>query len=162
MLKMPIRTQLPVQMVFRFLCFLNLRAHTTFLPHCLQRCKLWVLPPLPGENQLSSWSTRRATPASDPTNFWMIALSGCVGKTFHLLLNSRLTSYLIQNKLLDPTMHYAEVGDIQQGLGLPGKAILWAKNAFSSTGLKTLVISLHKVPRNKHAFGSEVRTKIWP
>ena len=33
-------------------------------------------------------------------------------------------------------VHYAEVGDIQQGLGLPGKASLWAKNAFSSTGLK--------------------------
>ena len=33
-------------------------------------------------------------------------------------------------------MHYAEVGDIQQGLGLPGKASLWVKNVFSSTGLK--------------------------
>ena len=44
---------------------------------------------------------------SDPTNFRMIALSGCVGKTFHLLLNSRLTSYLIQNKLIDPTMQKA-------------------------------------------------------
>ena len=33
-------------------------------------------------------------------------------------------------------VHYAEVGDIQQGLGLPGKASLWAKNAFSSTVLK--------------------------
>ena len=45
--------------------------------------------------------------ASDPTNFRMIALSGCVGKTFHLLLNSRLTSFLIDNKLIDPTMQKA-------------------------------------------------------
>ena len=44
---------------------------------------------------------------TDPTNFRMIALSGCIGKTFHLLLNKRLTSYLIQNKLIDPTMQKA-------------------------------------------------------
>ena len=44
---------------------------------------------------------------SDPTNFRMIALSCCVGKTFHLLLNSRLTSFLISNKLIDPTMQKA-------------------------------------------------------
>ena len=44
---------------------------------------------------------------SDLTNFRMIALSGCVGKTFHLLLNSRLTSYIIQNKLIYPTMQKA-------------------------------------------------------
>ena len=44
---------------------------------------------------------------SDPTNFRMIALSGCIGKTFHLLLNTRLTSYLLSNNLIDPMMQKA-------------------------------------------------------
>ena len=44
---------------------------------------------------------------SDPSNFRMIALSGCIGKTFNLLLNKRLTSYLISNNLVDPTMQKA-------------------------------------------------------
>ena len=37
----------------------------------------------------------------------MIALSGCIGKTFHLLVNQRLTFYLITNKLIDPAMQKA-------------------------------------------------------
>ena len=37
----------------------------------------------------------------------MIALSGCIGKTYHLLLNQRLISYLVNIKLLDPTMQKA-------------------------------------------------------
>ena len=45
--------------------------------------------------------------ASEPSNFRMIALSGCVGKTFHLLLNSRLTSFLTTNQLIDPAMQKA-------------------------------------------------------
>jgi hypothetical protein len=45
--------------------------------------------------------------ASNPSNFRMIALSGCIGKLFHLLINQRLTSYLIQNKLMDPAMQKA-------------------------------------------------------
>ena len=44
---------------------------------------------------------------TDPTNFKMIALSGCIGKTFHLLLNKRLTSFVLENKLMDPTMQKA-------------------------------------------------------
>ena len=44
---------------------------------------------------------------SDPSNFRIIALSGCIGKTFNLLLNKRLTSYLISNNLVDPTMQKA-------------------------------------------------------
>ena len=44
---------------------------------------------------------------TDPKNFRMIALSGCIGKTFHLLLNHRLTSYLINNKLINPEMQKA-------------------------------------------------------
>ena len=45
--------------------------------------------------------------ATDPTNFRMIALSGCIGKTFHLILNSRLTSFLLTNKLIDSSMQKA-------------------------------------------------------
>ena len=45
--------------------------------------------------------------ASNPTNFRMIALSGCIGKTFHLLINRRLTNYLTSNNLVDPTMQKA-------------------------------------------------------
>ena len=44
---------------------------------------------------------------SDPSNFRMIALSGCIGKTFHLLLNQRLTSFLLNNNLVDPAMQKA-------------------------------------------------------
>ena len=44
---------------------------------------------------------------SDPTNFRMIALSGCIGKTFHLLINQRLTNFLVKNKLVDPAMQKA-------------------------------------------------------
>ena len=43
----------------------------------------------------------------DPSNFRMIALSGCIGKTYHLLLNDHLTTYLLCNKLIDPTMQKA-------------------------------------------------------
>ena len=44
-------------------------------------------------------------------------------------------------------VHYAEVGDIQQGLELPGKASLSAKNAFSSTGLKIWSLVCTKFPK---------------
>ena len=49
---------------------------------------------------------KKGDPA-DPSNFRMIALSGCIGKTFHLLINQRLTSYLIKNNLVDPKMQKA-------------------------------------------------------
>ena len=49
---------------------------------------------------------KKGDPA-DPSNFRMIALSGCIGKTFHLLINQRLTSYLITNNLVDPSMQKA-------------------------------------------------------
>ena len=39
--------------------------------------------------------------ASNPSNFRMIALSGCIGKTYHLLLADRLTTFLTANKLID-------------------------------------------------------------
>ena len=44
---------------------------------------------------------------SNPSNFRMIALSGCIGKTYHLLLNQRLISYIIDNKFVDPAMQKA-------------------------------------------------------
>ena len=44
---------------------------------------------------------------SDPTNFWMIALAGCIGKTYHLLLDKRLTTYLTVNKFIDPALQKA-------------------------------------------------------
>ena len=37
----------------------------------------------------------------------MIALSGCIGKTYHLLLADRLTKFLTANKLIDPTLQKA-------------------------------------------------------
>ena len=37
----------------------------------------------------------------------MIALTGCIGKTFHLILTNRLTNYLTGNNLLDATMQKA-------------------------------------------------------
>ena len=61
----------------------------------------------------SSWGEflvkliRKKGDPCDPTNFRMIALSGCIGKTFHLLLNTRITSFLLTNKLIDPTMQKA-------------------------------------------------------
>ena len=44
---------------------------------------------------------------SDPSNFRMIALSGCIGKTYHLLLANRLTTFLTANKLIDPSLQKA-------------------------------------------------------
>ena len=37
----------------------------------------------------------------------MIALTGCIGKTFHLILTDRFTNYLTTNDLIDPTMQKA-------------------------------------------------------
>ena len=44
---------------------------------------------------------------SVPSNFRMIALSGCIGKTYHLLLAERLTTFLTANRLIDPTLQKA-------------------------------------------------------
>ena len=41
---------------------------------------------------------------SDPSNFRMIALSGCIGKTYHLILAERLKTFLTANKLIDPSL----------------------------------------------------------
>ena len=61
----------------------------------------------------SSWSesvvklVHKKGDASDPSNFRMLALSGCIGKAFHLLLNQRFTSFLVKNNLVDPAMQKA-------------------------------------------------------
>ena len=44
---------------------------------------------------------------TDPTKFRMIALTGCIGKTYHLILSERLTTFLTRNKLIDPTLQKA-------------------------------------------------------
>ena len=44
---------------------------------------------------------------SVPSNFRMIALSGCIGKLYHLLLAERLTTYLTRNQLIDPKLQKA-------------------------------------------------------
>jgi hypothetical protein len=44
---------------------------------------------------------------SDPTNFRMIALTGSIGKCFHLILAARITSYLTTNKFIENTIQKA-------------------------------------------------------
>ena len=58
------------------------------------------------------------------------------------------------------SMHYAEVGDIQQELGLPGKASLWAKNAFSSTGLKIWSLVWTRFPETKMLSVQKLKPKF--
>ena len=43
----------------------------------------------------------------NPSNFRMIALTGCIGKTYHLILAERLTTFLTSNKFIDPTLQKA-------------------------------------------------------
>ena len=45
--------------------------------------------------------------SSDPSNFRMIALTGCIGKAYHLLLTERLTTFLTANKFIDPELQKA-------------------------------------------------------
>ena len=42
--------------------------------------------------------------ANDPRNFRMIALTGCIGKSFNLILSDRLTTFLVKNKFIDETL----------------------------------------------------------
>ena len=62
-------------------------------------------PPSWGESVVKLIHKKDAT--SLPSNFCMIALSGCIGKTYHLLLAERLTTFLTANKLVDPTLQKA-------------------------------------------------------
>jgi hypothetical protein len=54
-----------------------------------------------------SWSAsfikliHKAGSKDDPSNFRPIALSNCVGKTFHLILSKRTTKFVLDNKLVD-------------------------------------------------------------
>ena len=61
----------------------------------------------------SSWGESNITlihkkgPEEDPTNFRMIALAPVFGKTFHLILAKRFTNFLLDNKIIDPTVQKA-------------------------------------------------------
>ena len=46
-------------------------------------------------------------PEDDPSNFRMIALSSCIGKLFHLILSRRLTTFLLENKIIDNAVQKA-------------------------------------------------------
>ena len=43
----------------------------------------------------------------DPRNFRMIALTGTIGKCFHLILSERLSTYLTSNKFIDNSLQKA-------------------------------------------------------
>ena len=62
-------------------------------------------PPSWGESVVKLIHKKGAT--SVPSNFRMIALSGCIGNTYHLLLADRLTTFLTANKLIDPELQKA-------------------------------------------------------
>ena len=62
-------------------------------------------PPSWGESVVKPIHKKCAT--SVPSNFRMIALTGCIGKTYHWLLAAHLTKFLTANKLIDPTMQKA-------------------------------------------------------
>lgn len=61
----------------------------------------------------SSWSESivkliyKKGPTDNPQNYRMIALTSCIGKTYHLLLSSRFTSYLTSNNYIDQTLQKA-------------------------------------------------------
>ena len=67
-------------------------------------------PPSWGESVVKLIHKKGAT--SDPSNFRMIALTGCIGKTYHLILAKRLTDYLTANNLIDSTMQKAFIPGI--------------------------------------------------
>ena len=46
-------------------------------------------------------------PAGNPQNFRMIALTSCIGKTYHLLLAKRFTDYLTSNNFIDSSLQKA-------------------------------------------------------
>ena len=56
-------------------------------------------------------------------------------------------------------MHYADLGDVQQGKPLPGKASLWVKNAFSSTGHKIYSLVYTWFPKTGRFFIQEIGPK---
>ena len=66
----------------------------------------------------SSWAESRITliykkdEPELPENFRMIALSSVLGKTFHLLLASRMSDYLLANKFIDSTIQKAFLRNI--------------------------------------------------
>ena len=57
-------------------------------------------------------------------------------------------------------MHYANLGDVQQGKPLPGKASLWVKNAFSSTGHKICSLVYTRFPKTSTLLVQELGPKL--
>ena len=51
-------------------------------------------------------------PEEDPTNFRMIALSSTIGKLFNLILSRRLTTYLLENGIIDSAIQKAFLPNI--------------------------------------------------
>ena len=74
--------------------------------HILATFFSYGLPPSSWVESVVKLIQKKGDP-KDPSNFRMITLRGCVGKTFHLLLNQPLISYIISNKLIDPSMQKA-------------------------------------------------------
>ena len=51
-------------------------------------------------------------------------------------------------------MHYLDLGDVQQGKPLPGKASLRLKNIFSCTGLRQKKIKLRQVEQSNEGMAN--------
>ena len=59
-------------------------------------------------------------------------------------------------------MHYADLGDIQQGKPLPSKAILEVKNEFSSAGHKICLLVYTRFPKTSMLLVQELGPKLAP
>ena len=57
-------------------------------------------------------------------------------------------------------VHYADLGDVQQGKPLPGKASLWVKNVFSSTGRKICSLVYTRFPKRSTLLVQELGPKL--
>ena len=73
---------------------------------------------LKSPNPPSTWGNSKITlifkkgETDDPRNFRMIALSSVLGKTFHLLLSQRISSYLTSNGYIDKSTQKAFISKI--------------------------------------------------
>ena len=70
-----------------------------------QGSDIWL--PTPILVWISSKLTNKKGPTRIPSNFRMIALTSCIGKTYHLLLEKRFASYLTDNNYIDKTLQKA-------------------------------------------------------
>ena len=58
------------------------------------------------------------------------------------------------------SLHYADLGDLQQGKPLPGKASLWVKNIFSNTGRKICSLVYTRFPKTGRFLVQEIGPKL--